>query len=283
MAETERINRFLQATLEGSGLQSVAAVEAARWLDDAGLLRDSRSRPGKPLRDLLRSGVIKHARQDGRFWYIDKALKAGASAPVVSGSSSEQGRGLVAAKGSGHGSFPDDDPLDARASESFREVGFRGFVPLGDVVERGTEALRQHATELSQPGVYAIFASLDYEPSFRCDDGLRNVIAPRSEDILRSRWISGVELVYIGCAGRTPSSRTLHRRLRDLLRHGGGLVTDNGPHKGGERVWQCVGWQSFTLAWRASAPYPVPHEQEVAIGMAFQRLAGALPFANERL
>jgi hypothetical protein len=35
------------------------------------VLRDSASRPGKPLRDLLRAGLIEYAYQDGgRWWFI---------------------------------------------------------------------------------------------------------------------------------------------------------------------------------------------------------------------
>jgi hypothetical protein len=52
------INDVLQAQLRQRGLDDVSAVEAARWLDDAGLLSDSESRPGVPLRALLRTGVI---------------------------------------------------------------------------------------------------------------------------------------------------------------------------------------------------------------------------------
>jgi hypothetical protein len=53
-----RIDDFLQSELRRRGMDEVAAVEAARWLDSAGLLRDSDSRPGLPLRNLLRAGAI---------------------------------------------------------------------------------------------------------------------------------------------------------------------------------------------------------------------------------
>jgi hypothetical protein len=52
------INAFLQGELRRRGLSEVTAVEAARWLDEAALLADSESRPGLPLRNLLRDGVI---------------------------------------------------------------------------------------------------------------------------------------------------------------------------------------------------------------------------------
>lgn len=49
----------------------LTAVEAAALLDKAGVLKDSLSRPGKPLREILRAGYIAHAYQlsNGR-WFI---------------------------------------------------------------------------------------------------------------------------------------------------------------------------------------------------------------------
>jgi hypothetical protein len=65
------INRALRTIVCRRPDREIAAVEAARELDRLGLLRDSSSRPGKPLRDLLRAGRIENARQDGgRWWYI---------------------------------------------------------------------------------------------------------------------------------------------------------------------------------------------------------------------
>lgn len=52
----------------------VPAVEAAHWLDQAGLLRDSEIRHGLPLRNLLRAGLIVGQRQEpNRRWFIDRA------------------------------------------------------------------------------------------------------------------------------------------------------------------------------------------------------------------
>jgi hypothetical protein len=68
------IKAFLSRRMSQEGLAEVPAVEAAAWLDRAGLLADSKARRGKPLRDLLRAGVIQNAEQRpsqpwGR-WYI---------------------------------------------------------------------------------------------------------------------------------------------------------------------------------------------------------------------
>jgi excisionase family DNA binding protein len=71
------INGYLQGCLHDRDWYEVRAVEAACWLDDAGLLTDSESRPGLPLRNLLRAGQIvganqRPARPNGR-WYITRA------------------------------------------------------------------------------------------------------------------------------------------------------------------------------------------------------------------
>lgn len=72
MSNIDEINQFLQAQLERAGRNSVGAVEASEWLDEVGLLRNSRSRSGKPLRDLLRSGMLVGQRQESnRRWFID--------------------------------------------------------------------------------------------------------------------------------------------------------------------------------------------------------------------
>ena len=70
--DAAEIGEFIQLVLRIRALPSVNAVEAAGWLDAVGILRDSPSRPGKPLRDLLRAHAIVGQRQEcnGR-WYID--------------------------------------------------------------------------------------------------------------------------------------------------------------------------------------------------------------------
>lgn len=73
MADASAVSRHLQGELLKRSIQSVSAVEAARWLDRAGLLKDSAIRSGLPLRNLLREGRIAGQRQEpnGR-WFIDR-------------------------------------------------------------------------------------------------------------------------------------------------------------------------------------------------------------------
>lgn len=66
-----QINRALQTIACRRPGGEVTAVEAAEELDHLGLLTDSQSRPGKPLRELLRAGKIDHSHQEsGRWWFI---------------------------------------------------------------------------------------------------------------------------------------------------------------------------------------------------------------------
>lgn len=62
-ASPDEIDRYLQAELVRRRLGEVTAVEAATWLNEAGLLPDSPSRPGLPLRKLLRAGRIRSGEQ----------------------------------------------------------------------------------------------------------------------------------------------------------------------------------------------------------------------------
>jgi nitroimidazol reductase NimA-like FMN-containing flavoprotein (pyridoxamine 5'-phosphate oxidase superfamily) len=63
MATVDQVNRYLQDKLGRQRLPEVSAVDAAQWLETAGILRDNRSRPGLPLRNFLRSGQVVGAVQ----------------------------------------------------------------------------------------------------------------------------------------------------------------------------------------------------------------------------
>ena len=78
-----KISEFLRDRLRTRPLDRVSAVEAARWLDAAGILRDNPEKPGLPLRKRLRErdGSIIGAQQEpnkphGR-WYIYRVARPG--------------------------------------------------------------------------------------------------------------------------------------------------------------------------------------------------------------
>lgn len=73
MANVLEINQALQVTMKERCLNSVTAVKAAAILDEKGVLKDSDSRPGASLRNLLRKGSITGARQDyDKRWYVHR-------------------------------------------------------------------------------------------------------------------------------------------------------------------------------------------------------------------
>lgn len=61
----KHIIKFLDDYLVRTGKASLDPVEANALLAKAGLLTDSKDRPGKPLRNLLRKGKLPHASQSG--------------------------------------------------------------------------------------------------------------------------------------------------------------------------------------------------------------------------
>jgi len=72
----EKINIFLQDKLKRENQREVTAIDANKWLEAVGLLKDNHQRPGSPLRKLLRSGRIRGAKQKpdrpyGR-WFIKR-------------------------------------------------------------------------------------------------------------------------------------------------------------------------------------------------------------------
>lgn len=66
----DEINMFIQDKLAKLKLNKVNVIQAARWLDSAKLLKDSGSRPGQPLRRLLRDGKINGCKKEGSRWFI---------------------------------------------------------------------------------------------------------------------------------------------------------------------------------------------------------------------
>lgn len=69
-ATSKDIITCIDKYLEKTNQTETTAVEAASVLDAIGLLKDSISRPGKPLRDRLRNGDIPHAYQINSRWFI---------------------------------------------------------------------------------------------------------------------------------------------------------------------------------------------------------------------
>ena len=77
------ITKFIDDYLTRTGRTSIEPVEANALLAKAGILHDSKDRPGKPLRDLLRKGQLPHAFQSGgkgSSWTIPHSTKRAGTA-----------------------------------------------------------------------------------------------------------------------------------------------------------------------------------------------------------
>lgn len=70
MADVERIIKAIDEFLERKHQQITTPVEINPYLETKGLLNDSASRPGLPIRKILRKGQIPHAYQIGVNWQI---------------------------------------------------------------------------------------------------------------------------------------------------------------------------------------------------------------------
>ena len=97
-------------------------------------------------------------------------------------------------------------------------------------------------------------------------------------DVLNEKFISGVNIVYIGKAGSPTNKATLNSRLKQYLRFG---QKRNVGHWGGRYIWQLEYSSSLLIAWK-STPNQNPRDVEVELLTAFQRQFKAMPFANLR-
>lgn len=94
------IIKFLDDYLTKSGRADIDPVEANDLLAKAGILKDSKDRPGKPLRDLLRKGKLPHAFQaggKGSGWTIPHSSK-GKSAVSNYSSTNQQTKKVATVK-----------------------------------------------------------------------------------------------------------------------------------------------------------------------------------------
>lgn len=239
----------------------MTAVEAGAWLDHAGVLRDSRTRPGLPLRELLRAGKIPQAEQRPPFpngrWYI-----------VREGSQPTSTRPLHRDEGFGDSTRSrarSQRPLSGRAEEersaggdlvtvhhdsavkgAFLRAGLlaRGFV--------GFERFKGINLTLvpSLPGVYLVLREKESRPVFLDHSPAgwfkgQNPTVPVAE--LEAAWPDGAHCIYIGKAGSgAPGGRGLRQRVREFRQYGDGRPVG---HQGGRRIWQLVDADDYVLSW----------------------------------
>jgi hypothetical protein len=125
----------------------------------------------------------------------------------------------------------------------------KGFTQIGSIAHLQANGIPD-AAGLERPGVYGVVRCGEKAPQFVSPSDARragNVIRPHPVADLRLRWVSGAEVVYIGAVGTKKRPRSLRLRLRELIKHSLGQTSSNGPHKGGEMLWQIGGYGALQI------------------------------------
>lgn len=72
-SKAPEVSVFIQCELARRNATQTTAVEAAEWLENAGLLKDSKTRRGRNLRQMLRAGLIDGQEQlSNSRWLINR-------------------------------------------------------------------------------------------------------------------------------------------------------------------------------------------------------------------
>ncbi len=164
---------------------------------------------------------------------------------------------------------------DAVIKSDLEALGFTGFTTIRELRKNLPKS-----GELNQRGIYAVVCSPTYKPTFIDPDKARencNVIIPWSLEKLQKKWVSGVEVLYFGKAGTDINHQSLRKRITELIRHSQGKTTKQGPHKGGELLWQLKGYEGFEVG---LYPTDEPDKEENRLINLFITKTGKIPFAN---
>ena len=184
MVDIKAITQTIDTYLSKINKHSIGPVEASRELNKAGLLNDNTDRPGKPLRDLLRKGLLPNAYQlagKGTEWIIPSSKSNSAIGIQPSISNLPPRKQVVIAP-----PFSSATALSELTNTLMNENCFWRAGEIDSLVP-------------NKPGIYCIrIANPDTLP-----DAYASVLAKRGHNI-----------VYIGIASRSLEVRFLRQELR---------------------------------------------------------------------
>jgi hypothetical protein len=162
------------------------------------------------------------------------------------------------------------------------------FESLTDIVASGfgggisISALQESCSAIpKERGVYLVVRDVSTPPSF-----LQASTGPHlggrdpsvSAEILKRCWVPNSKVLYVGKAGGTGQTTTLHGRLRSYMEYGLGMQRS---HKGGRYIWQLADVRDLRVYW-AVHPNEEPAHVESCLLKEFKRIYNCLPFANLR-
>ena len=265
------IIRKIDEFLERTGKKSTDPVEANEMLEKAGLLNDSDTRKGKPLRELLRRGLISHAYQPGgprSSWVIPHSRKSDEEV-IQSVQNISNTKPII----------PPQKPItssllkiDFNDIESIKKYGFLGFQSIGSLYANSSSITKQM-------GIYLVLHVSQKEPKF-LEQGSGGFFKDKDPNVsikvLEEHWVKDSLVVYIGKAGSKNGSATLRSRLIQYLKFGHGK---NVGHYGGRLIWQISNPEHLVLCWKPISEIE-PREEEVQLIKAFFNQFGKRPFAN---
>jgi hypothetical protein len=161
---------------------------------------------------------------------------------------------------------------------AMREAGFTGFRTVN-------ELWRDSSVIPKVKGVYFVLYPGREMPEFE-EIGTGGYFKGREPnvplDVLRSNWVDGVPVIYIGKAGGTSSTTgimgkaTLQKRILQYLRFGHG---EDVGHYGGRLIWQIKDPGNLIFCWKPLRTEE-PRAVESALIRQFLDTYHKLPFAN---
>ena len=160
--------------------------------------------------------------------------------------------------------------------DSLRAEGFTGFVTVRELRDCKLSCVPGKHGEI---GVYVVLRIEDGVPSFllASTGGRFKGRDPNvALDVLRAKWISASQIVYIGKAGAPGKSATLRSRLKQYLDFGAGRPIG---HWGGRYTWHLPNSENLIVCWKLT-PDAVPRDVEQQMIRGYATAFGGRPFAN---
>ena len=147
-----------------------------------------------------------------------------------------------------------------------KDAGFKGFIPVSALRERGLKMIPD------VPGVYMVLRVSEGAPEF-LETGSGGHFKGKAPNVavaeLAANWVDGTPVVYIGKA------TSLRKRISQYVRFGQGKPVG---HWGGRYIWQLADAPDLLFCWREVDGDPDAVETELI--RAFREVYGSRPFAN---